>query len=436
MSSRKRKSDLPVDDDNCIVCDAGSGFMKLGLASELYPSIVAPTIVGRPVVRDHARYSRHIVTEPASENSIDEYIVLRKPVDEKSYRLGGDMFVGIEARDSQSFLDLSRPIDKGIVKNWDELEQIFSTFFSSLRNCGNAENRILTPSNKRPVSVDSPVGGSVVLTDLVSGIPAKQREKLIEIMFETFAFNRANISASAALVLASRGATSGLVVDVGDTKTEIVPVVSGFVQKSGIKTTDLGGRTVTNRFIDLLKRSDCMNYRLHPERDFFLLERAKEDLCYIASDLGEERYLADTTGLLTHQLTLPDKTVVMNAERFMAGEIFFEPRYLGDPDRLGIPALISESIQNCAIDLRQSLTRSVVLAGGATLMPGFARRLGKELGNPVDESPSRQFSAFTGGCVMAQTSDSNGWWIERGEFQEKGASACVARLFASAPKPS
>ena len=435
MSNRKRKSERAPEGRDCIVCDVGSGFIKIGLASDLIPSIVAPTVVGRPVVRDHARYSRHIVNELASENSFDEYMVLRKPGDEKgsSNRGSDNIYVGQEARDSQSFLDLSRPVEKGIVKNWDELERIFSHFFSSLRNT-ESESRILTPSNKRPVSMEQIIGGSVVLTDMVSGIPQKQREKLIEMMFETFSFNRVNISASAALVLASRGATSGLVLDVGDTKTEIVPVVSGFMQKSGIKISDLGGRTVTDRFIDLLKRSDSANYKLDKDRDFFLLERAKENYCYIASDLGEERYIAETTGLLSQQLTLPDKTVVMNAERFMAGEIFFEPRFLGDPDRLGLPALVNESIQNCAIDNRQMLSRSVVLAGGATLMPGFARRLSKELGHCVDESPTRQFSAFNGGCVMAQTSENNGWWIEKREFKEKGAAACVQRLFASAPK--
>ena len=434
---------------DCIVCDIGSGLTKVGLASDYMPSVIVPTIVGRPVVRDHLKYSRHLVSEPSTENIPEEYLVLRKPAtDEKPstslFQSVGELYVGSDARERQSFLDLSRPVDKGIVRSWTDVEAIFEKLFSSM----SLNDRVLTPSNQRPkktsaatdsrscISMDSK---SVVITDSMSN-SISGRLKIIEMMFETFSFDRFNLSPSAALTLASRGSTSGLVVDVGDTKTEIVPVVSGFVQKGSIRTSDLGGRTVTNRLMDLLKLGDSANYRLDRDRDFYMMERAKENLCYVATDLGEERYLADTTALLSQQLTLPDKTLVVNSERFMASEILFQPGFLGDFDRLGIPGLVTESIQTCAIDLRQSLFKSIVLSGGSSLIPGFTSRLRQELtttsigGIGIDDTPTRQFSAFIGGCVMAQTTVSdNGWWIDKKEYEERGSSACIQRLFAPPP---
>jgi actin-related protein 2 len=440
--SKKRKSEITVAGQDCIVCDAGSGFMKLGLASELFPSIVAPTIVGRPVVRDHLRYSRHIVSENvANENMLDEYIVLRKeqgpvrsmhPDDKPTSGLvqripSGDMYIGKAARDQQSYLDLSRPIERGIVKDWEEMERVFEEYFANLRT-SESEQRVLTPSNQRTKRPESNSASSIVLTDMVSTVPGRQREKLLELMFEKFSFERSNISPAAALTLAGKGLSTGLVVDVGDTKTEIVPVVSGFVQKGSVRTSDLGGRTVTNRFIDLLKRGDSANYMLDKERDFFLMEREKENICYVATDLGEERYLADTTPLLTQHLKLPDKTLVANSERFLAPEILFQPGFLGDPDKLGISQLIQDSVQSTAIDLRQGLMRSIVLSGGGTMVPGFVPRLRKDLAMPaIDECATRQFSAYIGGCVMANTaSDESNWWIGKKEYQEKGPSACLA----------
>lgn len=34
-----------------IVCDIGTGFMKIGYASDEYPRLVYPSLIGRPMLR-------------------------------------------------------------------------------------------------------------------------------------------------------------------------------------------------------------------------------------------------------------------------------------------------------------------------------------------------------------------------------------------------
>ena len=432
MHSRKRKSGVSLPElSDCIVVDVGSGQIKAGLACDTVPRLRVPTIVGRPVVRDHEKYSRHLVDDCMEENLLDEYMVLRRSAKtEKNYSSGSSLFgsssvyVGREAREKQALLELSRPVEQGIVKNYSDMESIFESVFSHLRG---GRSPILTPSNQQQLRSDDGAGGSVVLTETFSMATDKQREKLFELMFETFQFERVNVSASAALTLAARGATSGLVVDIGDAKTEIVPVISGFVHKGAVKNSSVAGRTVTERLMDLLRRADGANYKLDKERDFFTMERIKENMCYVATDLMEERHIADTTNLLSAQLALPDKTLVMNGEKFLAPEVLFQPRYLGDPDKLGVADLVKESVNNSPIDNRTGLMRSIVLAGGSTLFPGFTERLHADLAKDVaggiyiDAGPGRDHSAFTGGCVMASTCQTEGWWTSRKEYMEKGS---------------
>jgi actin-related protein 2 len=58
--------------------------------------------------------------------------------------------------------------------------------------------------------------------------PKKNREKLVECMFETFGFNGVHCSIQAVLTLYAQGLLTGVVVDSGDGVTHIVPVYEGF----------------------------------------------------------------------------------------------------------------------------------------------------------------------------------------------------------------
>ena len=74
--------------------------------------------------------------------------------------------MGDEANAKKDILFLKNPIDKGLVVNWDDLEKIWHhTLFSELR---------VSPENH-----------PVMLTE-TSLNPREDREKVAEIMFETF----------------------------------------------------------------------------------------------------------------------------------------------------------------------------------------------------------------------------------------------------------
>jgi len=75
-----------------IVLDNGSYQIKIGFAGDDFPKSIFPSVVGRP---------RH--------NSAAD---LR------------DFYVGDEAQKRRDILSMSYPIDRGIVTNWDDMEQV------------------------------------------------------------------------------------------------------------------------------------------------------------------------------------------------------------------------------------------------------------------------------------------------------------------------
>ena len=83
--------------------------------------------------------------------------------------------------------------------------------------------------------------------------PKKNREKLVECMFETYGFNGVHCSIQAVLTLYAQGLLTGVVVDSGDGVTHIVPVYEGFALPQSIRRLDVAGRHLTEYMIKLLQ---------------------------------------------------------------------------------------------------------------------------------------------------------------------------------------
>lgn len=190
--------------------------------------------------------------------------------------------------------------------------------------------------------------------------PAKNREKLIETMFEKYQFAAANVSIQAMLTLYAQGLLTGVVVDTGDGVTHVVPVYDGFVPQTLIRRLDVAGRHITNYFIKLLM---LRGYAFNRTADFETVRQIKEKVCYVAYDINEERALAQETTCLMENYTLPDgKVIKIGRERFEAPEALFNP-HLIDSEKSGMADMVFEMIQDADIDTRAEYYKHIVLSG-------------------------------------------------------------------------
>ncbi|XP_045183954.1 actin-related protein 2-like [Mercenaria mercenaria] len=370
-----------------IVCDNGTGFVKVGNAGSNSPSFVFPSVVGRSAVK----------------------------VNNVKIK---DIMVGDEASQSRSMLDVKYPMENGIVCNWDDMQLLYDYTF------GPKKLNVDTRNTK------------VLLTEQPHN-EMSNREKTIEVMFEKYQFQGVYIAIQAVLALYAHGLITGVVVDSGDGVTHICPVYEGVLQLDLTRRVDIAGRDITKHLKKLLM---LRGYALNNLVDFETVRMMKEKLCYVGYDIEQEQKLALETTALVESYILPDgKVIRMGGERFEAPEALFQPNLInveGD----GVAEMLFKAIQAADIDTRPEFYKHIVLSGGSTMYPGLSSRLERELkqlylerilkGNTeeldkfevrVEDPPRRKHLVFLGGAVLADImKDKADFWMTREEYQEKG----------------
>ncbi|GBG85475.1 hypothetical protein CBR_g40116 [Chara braunii] len=379
-----------MDRKNVVVCDNGTGFVKCGFAGDNFPAAVFPCMVGRPMLR---------YEEALRPNTLK------------------DLVVGQRCSELRHQLEVTYPIKNGIVQDWDDMGSVWDhTFFDILK---------LNPPECKILLTDPPLN------------PRRNRERMVETMFEKYGFRAMYIQVQAVLTLYAQGLLTGLVVDSGDGVSHVVPVVDGFAFPHLTNRLNVAGRHITAYLVDLLLRR---GYAFNRTADFETVRELKEQLCYVSYDYKREMRLARETTVVMKTYTLPDGRVIkIGQERFQAPEALFSPELI-DVESEGLPDMVLKCIQGMDIDNRMALYQHIVLSGGTTMYPGFPTRLEKEIrelyckvvlkGNAegmrrlrlrIEDAPYRKHTVYLGGAVLADImKDKPEFWISKMEYQEQG----------------
>ncbi len=363
--------------NRCVVMDIGAYSSKVGLAGEDNPSLVFFTRVGKPKYRN---------------------------LDTTYMNQEQELYVGDEIQ-SIGLYKIFHPIQEGKIVHWNYFEKLINYIFYRLRVDPTLINVLFA------VHPLFPKGDIKKMFDLFLGkIQCRAFYPILDSM----------------LVLYSGGFDTGLVIEIGESSTRIIPIYKGYKINHAIKILNMGGKVLTEYMAEQIKNNTPYNVDSSIKRE--IVRAIKEKACFVSLDYDEDLKRAEQ---YEKEFYLPDGSKMNLSEtRFAVPEILFKsmPNLENEP----LHEAVFDVLEKVDVDLRPELLNNIFLSGGSSMFPNTKARLYKELEFELARRDKqdqviriraprkRDFSVWIGGSIFGVIPESDNKWITRAHYFREG----------------
>eukprot|EP00924_Labyrinthula_sp_SR-Ha-C_P015406 snap_masked-scaffold_71-processed-gene-0.16-mRNA-1 protein AED:1.00 eAED:1.00 QI:0/-1/0/0/-1/1/1/0/385 len=370
-------------DQHILVADIGSGYSKVGFPDDDEPHLCFPTVVAR---------------------SFDEQEVSV-----------GETVLNFTEQERKANLT-SKPVMRGGVADLSDYELLWDHIFANYE----------TSSTEIPL----------LLSDLPLTSPSS-KEKIVELLYESYLTPSLAFYNQSSGSLYAQGKTTGLVLDSGEGKTSVLPIVDGFSVLQSLQMLDVGGQDLTQSLHKRIRKYSKFPGK-EPRMDW--VQSLKEKHCFVCmnydqvytdSRLEREKYFIDDV-----EYKLPDGekiTFSLEEELFQIPEGMFKPdvnpsyQYMKSKS---LPMIMAESVARSESDetTRRTLFSNVLLTGGNMRFKGMRERMGMELKKHVPkdfevemlEVENPLYSVWQGGSILTSMGNIGDRMTTREEYLENG----------------
>ncbi|XP_063684843.1 actin-3-like isoform X1 [Bolinopsis microptera] len=261
----------------------------------------------------------------------------------------------------------------------------------------------------------------------------QQREQIMGLFFEEFKTLGLMFVPQEFLALISSGHTSGIVINMSNTYTSIVPIWNLNILRNKAVVLQVGGQDVTRALELLLKQRRADQVYRTSDFDPLVVEDIKEKRGYVALDYEVEM---SKPAALSTEYELPDCQVInLGRELFQCTECLFQPHLFGIKNTQGLIGSVNQLIDTLNGQIKQDIVaQSVFLTGSSSMFPGLVERLRAGIAEKhsavnVVAPPERKMSAWMGGSIWAELSVSKNLWTTKEEFDAYGPDVVHSKCF-------
>ena len=237
--------------------------------------------------------------------------------------------------------------------------------------------------------------------------PKANREKWIQLMFETFCPSF-YVGIQAVLSLYSSGRTTDIVFDASDGVSHTVPIYESYSLPHVIMRLNLAGRDLT-AYLQKILNERGYSFTTPVEKE--IVRDIKEKLAYVALNSDEEMKKGESSSECNSDYTPPDNDMIT-----IANELD------------GIDQTLFDSIMKCKSDFRKDLYANIVLSDDSAMFNGLPERIEKEITRlapqnmkfKVDAPPERKHAGWIGGSILASVATFPQMVITHDEYSEAG----------------
>ncbi|PSC72499.1 Actin-related 7 [Micractinium conductrix] len=397
-----------------VVLDLGSRYLRAGKADP-WPNEKEPWVV------------------TAAEATVRDHTAALPPATLAGQDAGGGGAAAAAAATGR----LVHPIQQGSIVDWDVLEACVDHVLY---------DRIGWQRGKE---------GGLMLAE-PNFISRDERERLCQLMFEVFNLSGYHAADQAVLSLYAVGRLNGTVIDIGYSKTDIVPVLDGLAQPSTAQRLPYGMHQLSQRLAEQLAArgihlgsSSCgggggssCGGGLQPFAASVALEGLTHSIVRVAGSSEDAAAAAAAAAAEPTTHTLPDgQTITIEREGVQLGEALMDGGQLG-LDVSPLPqAVCTAATAQGDKDTRKTWLEGLLLCGSGSSVPGLGARLLRELRalSPPQLAPALcavpqympegtlRHAAWMGGAVLARVVYSQGSFISKADYDELGPAAVLRK---------
>lgn len=347
-----------------IILDIGSSSFRIGWAGDDEATLVVPSV--------YCDTSDYLFQSEVIEGL--ETLFSKSTTERENY------LFGYKALEYQNILNIHEFRKE---ENYFIFQNFFNYYYNQLQ---------IAPENqlRQPIIVLAPF----YMTEV-------EKAKIQQILFD-LNFPMINFISESQAILSTLQKASGVIVNMGESKTYISSFLHGFSNIMARDTFPIAGAELTEFFLNNLLTGKGAGKTLYI--DNWLAKEIKEKSLVCVQDVhGEKKRIKDGVKDYDQLINFPDgSSLKIDYERFMVTEALFDPKLM-HIDYVGLPEAIANVIKTWDRENWQELTSNIILTGGVTLIPGLKERIRSEILQHFSEkiAPSLKIIAVKGRENMA-----------------------------------